>query len=156
MKNTLFVNHYNRTIVMDRTFARYATNTRTEEYAHLQRVRADYPEYDVVQRHIKTNNDKKTYKGLTYDYMEDYIMSHGDTDTKLKNLRKYNEMRLISACHGKAFRYPVIKSWFLEEYPEILNYGKTDNPTVVEYGGDTKAGLPEVKLITSESQPINS
>ena len=73
MKNTLFVNHVNRTIVMDRTFAKYAANTRTEEYAHLQQVRQDYPTYEVVQRHIKTNENKNTYKGLTYEYMEDYI-----------------------------------------------------------------------------------
>ena len=62
MKNTLTVNHFNRTIVMDRTFARYAANTMTEEYAHLQRVRQDYPTYQVVQRHIKTNQDKTPTK----------------------------------------------------------------------------------------------
>ena len=34
MKNTLTINHTNRTIVMDRMFAKYAANTFTEEYAH--------------------------------------------------------------------------------------------------------------------------
>ena len=134
MKNTLTVNHFNRTIVMDRTFARYAANTMTEEYAHLQRVRQDYPTYQVVQRHIKTNQDKNTYKGLTYDYMEGYIMTHGDTDTRLNNLHKYNEMRAISECCGKAFRYPVIKSWFLNTYPEIIRFGSEDSPQLFEQG----------------------
>ena len=43
MKNTLRLNHDTRTIVMDRTFARYAADTMSLEYAHLQQVRQDYP-----------------------------------------------------------------------------------------------------------------
>ena len=123
MTNTLTINHANRTIIMDRTFAKFAANTMTEEYAHLQTVRRDYPNYQVVQRHIRTNSNKKTYKGLTYEYMEDYIMTHGPNETRLANYKEFNEMRVISECHGKAFRYPVIKNWFMEKYPEIANYG---------------------------------
>ena len=123
MTNTLTINHANRTIIMDRTFAKFAANTMTEEYAHLQNVRRDYPNYQVVQRHIRTNSNKKTYKGLTYEYMEDYIMTHGPNETRLANYKEFNEMRVISECHGKAFRYPVIKIWFMEKYPEIANYG---------------------------------
>ena len=134
MKNTLTVNHFNRTIVMDRTFAKYAANTRTEEYAHLQQVRQDYPTYEVVQRHIKTNENKITYKGLTYEYMEDYILTHGDTNTVLANMREYNEKKLISECHSKAFRYPVIKSWFLNKFPEIVSFATDNKPTVFEQG----------------------
>ena len=138
MKNTLFVNHDNRTIVMDRTFARYAANTKSEEYAHLQQVRQDYPTYEVVQRHIKTNANKNTYKGLNYEYMEDYIMSHGDTDTRLANMREYNEKRLISECHSKPFRYPIIKSWFLNKFPEIAAFGTGELPLVFEQGHYTQ------------------
>lgn len=110
MKNTLKINHTNRTIIMDRTFAKYAENTMSEEYAHLQQVRRDYPTYTVLRRQIKRNSNKKTYNGLTYEYMEDYIMTHGEPETIKKNLHDFHEMRLISECHGKAFRYPVIKS----------------------------------------------
>ena len=42
MKNTLKINHENKAIVMDRTFAKFAEDTRSEEYAHLQQVRKDY------------------------------------------------------------------------------------------------------------------
>ena len=41
-------------------------------------------------------------------------------------------MREIAACHGKAFRYPVIKSWFLTHYPEVALYG-----TIEEVGADS-------------------
>ena len=124
MKNTLKLNHAKREIVMDRTFAKMAENTMSAEYAHLQTVRRDYPTYTVTKRQIKRNANKESYKGLTYEYMETYILSHGTSETRIANLREFNEMRLIAECHSKAFRYPVIKAWFLEKYPEVKNFGK--------------------------------
>ena len=70
MKNTLRINHENKTIVMDRTFAKFAENTRSDEYAHLQQVRRDYPDYTVTTRTIKRNPEKETYKGLTQKQQE--------------------------------------------------------------------------------------
>ena len=134
MNNTLKINHTDRLIIMDRTFAKYAENTMSEEYAHLQQVRRDYPTYTVLRRQIKRNSNKKTYNGLTYEYMEDYIMTHGEPETIKKNLHEFHEMRLISECHGKAFRYPVIKSWFLDQYPEITKFGECGEAKVVEIG----------------------
>lgn len=138
MKNKLLINHANRTIIMDRTFAKYAANTRSEEYAHLQRVRQDYPEYEVIRRKINSNNNKETYRGLTYEYMEDYILSHGTPEEIKKNLKIYDEKKLISECHSKARRYPVIKSWFLETYPEIMKFGMNEDPQVVETETDAR------------------
>ena len=138
MKNRLLINHTNRTLVMDRTFAKYAANTRSEEYAHLQKVRQDYPDYQVIRRQIKINNNKETYRGLTYEYMEDYILTHGTPEEIKKNLKIYDEKKLISECHSKARRYPVIKSWFLETFPEILTFGMNEDPKVVENGTETK------------------
>lgn len=134
MTNTLKINHANRTIIMDRTFAKFAADTRSDEYKHLQEVRRDYPGYMVMQRQIKRNSAKKTYRGLTYGYMEDYILTHGTEETRLANHKEYCEMRLISECHGKAFRYPVIKSWFLAHYPEVANFGLTEDSTLVTVG----------------------
>ena len=119
MKNTLRLNHTERTIVMDRTFAKFAANTMSAEYAHLQQVRQDYPTYSIVQRHIRKNTKQEHYHGLTYRYMEDYITTHGSAEDR----RIYDEKKLISECHSKSFRYPVIKSWFLERFPEIKNFG---------------------------------
>lgn len=119
MKNTLKLNHDARTIVMDKTFAKFAADTRSAEYAHLQQVRQDYPLYTVVQRHIRKNTRQEHYHGLTYAYMEDYIATHGSTDDR----RIYDEMKLISRCHSRAYRYPTIKEWFLERFPEIKEFG---------------------------------
>ena len=132
MTNKLTINHINHMIIMDRTFAKKAIDTRSDEYAHLQQVRRDYPNYQVVQRHIRINESKNTYKGLTYGYMEDYIMTHGTEEERIANYREYQEKRIIAECHGKAFRYPVIKSWFLEKYPEIADFGIAEYKTRLE------------------------
>ena len=123
MKNYCRIDHENRQIIMDRTFAKNSTDTRSEEYAHLQRVRADYPTFTVSTRSCKPNPEKESYKGLTYEYMEHYILTHESKDTVLEVLDEYNELRLIAECHSRSRRYPVIKRWFLAKYPEIMEFG---------------------------------
>ncbi len=125
MKNTLKINHKDKQLIMDRTFARLAENTRSEEYTHLQQVRRDYPEYTVVKRTIRTNPKKETYKGLSYGYMQDYILRHETEENALAAIKEFNELRTISKCHKQGLRYPTIKRWFLEKYPEIVEFGLT-------------------------------
>ena len=126
MKNTLKLDHAKRTIVMDRTFAKYAANTMSQEYAHLQTVRQDYPEYQVVQRKIKRSKTKECYRSLNYEYMEDYIKTHGSKEECAKNLAEFKEQKLISLCHSTSRRYPTIKKWFLAKYPEVMEFGMPD------------------------------
>jgi hypothetical protein len=122
MKNTLKIDHTHGLLIMDRTFAKNAENTRSEEYAHLQAVRKDYPDYTVTLKTIKKNPNKESYKGLTYDYMEDYILAHGSEEEILENFAEYKELRLIAKCHSRSMRYPTIKRWFLEKYPAIEDF----------------------------------
>ncbi len=123
MKNTLKLDFENSRIVMDRTFAKKVKDTRSEEYKHLQEVRKDYPEFMVITRTIKKNSSKETYKGLTYEYMENYILNHGNDAEVQKSLAEYRHLREIARAHGKGKGYPVIKHWFLESYPEIEDFG---------------------------------
>ena len=123
MKNILKIDHAHSAIIMDRTFAKNAENTMSAEYAHLQSVRRDYPNYTVARRQIKKNPNKECYKGLTYAYMEDYITSHESGENRKLVLKEFAELRLIAQCHSKAHRYPVIKQWFLDKYPEIATFG---------------------------------
>jgi len=127
MKNYLKIDHENGLLIMDRTFAKNAENTRSSEYSHLQSVRRDYPTYTVIRREIKKNPEMNHYKGLTYEYMEDYILTHESKETVDKVIEEFEEMILISRCHSKAFRYPVIKKWFLARYPEIAKFGRLES-----------------------------
>ena len=146
MKNTLKIDFANKQIIMDRTFAKNSTDTRSEEYAHLQRVRADYPSFTVSTRTCKKNPEKESYKGLNYPYMEHYILTHESKDTVLEVLDEYNELRLIAECHSKSRRYPVIKRWFLARYPEVAEFGllkvpmpNSEKPAMAVVGSNQEA-----------------
>ena len=110
-------------IEMNTTFAKMTQNPLSDEYALLQKTRMENPTFTVRRRQIKTNPKKDTYKGLTYEYMEDYILTHGTPEERKKTYDEYNELRLIAECHSKAYRYPTIKRWFLNKYPEIMEFG---------------------------------
>ena len=143
MKNTLKINHAERTITMDRTFAKNAENTMSAEYSHLQSVRRDYPTYTVVRRQIKKNPNKECYKGLTYEYMENYIIGHEGDDTRDLVLKEFAEKRLISECHSKCHRYPVIKKWFLAKYPEIAEFGMPAKEETADTQSDKIIPMPQ-------------
>ena len=121
MKNGLRVDFAKQEIIMSRSFEKCASKVGTEEYRHLQMVRNDYPNFVVVRRSIKKAPTKVTYAGLTYAYMEAYIAGH-DQNGAIKKV--YDELRLIGACHKVS--YPTIKKWFLETYPEIVEFGIDD------------------------------
>ena len=124
MKNTLKMDYNNKLIIMDRTFAKKSEDTRSDEYAHLQNVRKDYPDFRVTTRTIRRNPNKQTYRGLTYDYMENYILGHGNDAEVQEALAEYRELRQIANCHSRGYRYPVIKQWFLDRYPEIVDFSE--------------------------------
>ena len=118
MTNILKLDHSNSNIVMDRTFAKKAEIVGSREYLLLQDCRRDYPFYTVTRRTINKKPDQEHYRGLTYEYMENYITAH-DAD----NLPVFHEMINISKCHSNCKRYPVIKEWFLKTHPEIKTFG---------------------------------
>ena len=118
MKNDLRIDFAKSHIVMSRNFEKCASIAGSEEYRRLQAVRQDYPTFSVVRREIKKAPSKETYAGLTYSYMENYIVNHDNAD-EIKKV--YDELRLIGACHKVS--YPTIKKWFLETYPEIVEFG---------------------------------
>ncbi len=120
MTNVLKLDHSNSNIVMDRTFAKKAEIVGSREYLLLQDCRRDYPFYTVIRRTINKKPDQEHYRGLTYEYMENYINSH---ENKEENLKTFSEMINISKCHSACKRYPVIKEWFLNSYPEIKMFG---------------------------------
>ena len=118
MKNDLRIDFTKNVIIMSRQFEKCASIAGSEEYRRLQAVRMDYPNFSVVRRSIKKAPTKETYAGLTYTYMENYIAKHGNAE---EHRKVYDELRLIGACHKAS--YPTIKKWFLETYPEIVEFG---------------------------------
>jgi len=156
MKNTLKVLYKDGKgyIVMDRTFEKFSRDTRSEEYAHLQSVRQDYPEYTVITRRINKNVNMEHYKGLTYDYMRDYILRKESSEKAQSVIAEFDEMILLSKCHSK--RYPVIKSWFLEKYPEVKEYGVRTVEQLSAASQYAEPRLPFSGLKETASAPIGN
>ena len=121
MKNDLRIDFTKNEFIMSRQFEKCASIAGSEEYRRLQLVRQDYPTFAVVRRSIKKAPSKVTYAGLTFAYVENYIASHANAE-QIKKV--YDELRLIGACHKVS--YPTIKKWFLETYPEIVEFGIDD------------------------------
>ena len=121
--STIRINEKNRTIeLMSKKFATAASKYGTTEYMDLQAARRDYPNYKVVVKNTSRTNS--SFKGLTYDYMEKYIKSHGTEEEIAKNYADYKEQRERGECYTSVIAYGIIKDWFLEKYPEIEAFGK--------------------------------
>jgi hypothetical protein len=150
MKNRLWIDFAKNRIMMDRTFAEKCRDTRSAEYEHLQRVRQDYPEFTVQRREINKNTSKETYAGLTYAYMERYIAAHESAETLEAVLEEYNELRLISECHKRSRRYPTIKKWFLDKYPQISEFGMQKEETAEAANMEVITGMAEQPSATQK------
>lgn len=53
-------------------------------------------------------------------------MSHEEGMNRINVQMEFDELLLISQCHSSGRRYPVIKNWFLNKYPEVRDYGMVE------------------------------
>lgn len=127
MTNSLTINERNKTIEMTKKFANAAKRYGSDEYRDLQNARNDYPTYKVVTRSTKRKKD--SFKGLTFDYMENYIKNHEKENSAILN-------EFYQLCgkdeNGEAIKiknniiehasYGEIKEWFLKQYPIFKEY----------------------------------
>ena len=78
MTGAIRINHLNKEILISKSFSKAAMNPNSTEYQDLKEVMCAHPDYRVAQRNIKKKENKKTFAGLTYEYMESYIKSHNE------------------------------------------------------------------------------
>ena len=135
------VDYAGRKIVLSSAFEKKAFVAGTVEYETLQSVRALHPGFSLETRQFKKNTKQEHYRGLTYDFMHDYIAAH-EKDAK-PVLKELDEMIGISKAHSLNKRYPTIKAWFLERYPEIAEFGmsaaKKETEPSAEISSDTES-----------------
>ena len=118
------INYSSRSIQLTKKFAKAAQKFGSDEYNDLQAARRDNPTFKIVIVSRKTNTKVDTYKGLTYEYMRNYIILHtASGKERIAKLAELEELILISHCHGQSKRYPTIKKWFLNEYPDVAKFG---------------------------------
>lgn len=151
MTNYLKIDHAKRTLVMDRTFEKKAAIAGSLEYKQLQECRRDYPEYQVIRRTIKKKPNQEHYKGLTYEYMMNYIETHGSENALKGKRQEFEQMIQISKCHSTAYRYPVIKAWFLKNFPEVKDYGIDDKTAEADFPMEPVEQEPQLPAATERA-----
>ena len=117
MTREIIINDSNFTIEITKKFANLAKRFGTPEYDKLQTVKRDYPRYRVAINTTKKKAD--SFKGLTFDYMKNYILNHNE-----EKLAVFNRLRGLNEDGSKiemaeAVSYGAIKQWFLDEFPEF-------------------------------------
>lgn len=150
-KSKLMVKYAKGVIEMNTTFAKMMQNPLSDEYALLQRTRLDFPTFAVRTRKIKSNPKKDTYKGLTYEWMRNHIATHEAEEVVEEKLNAFDEMVYISKCHRGSLRYPTIKKWFLNEYPEVAKFGLVDVEKDQEAEAQTSKGV-NLEVVKNDSQ----
>ena len=139
--NSITINTTANTIEVSKKFAAKAFRYGTEEYKMLRDARADYPGFKVVEVARKASKSmKNTFKGLTYKYMEAYILAHDDGEqTKMKTyLNMRGETEEAEAACACSQSYMEIKEWFLTSYSEIAKFHE-DRIAVVEAAQQKRA-----------------
>ena len=96
----------NKTITASAATLNRAKNPNSKEYVELGLLLADHPDFTIKEK--ATN--KKTYDGLTFKFMRDYI------------LIQENPVDLMDEFEGikKSFgeKYPIVKKWFLDTFKD--------------------------------------
>ena len=120
--NTMKINEKKFTIEVTKAFAQKASRVGSPEYYELLEVRHNFPKFKVVVNQTKS---KDSFKGLTYAYMEKYILAHDDEKGSIMAI--FHELRgnVVSEddeLQAESLTYGEIKMWFLDTYPEIKNF----------------------------------
>lgn len=137
-KTGVRIDYANNTIVLYKWFSEKAQNPANKEFHVLSKYMKNLPGFTVTVRpDIKKNEGQEHYNGLTYDYMRFYINKFEPEETRAKILDKLESKIIISKCHS--IRYPAIKNWFLEQYPDVKNFG-----------------MPELKETIQEQNTVES
>lgn len=121
-------------IEMSKNEAKAAGKIGTPEFEELKNYMAMYPGYEVQ---IKAPAKRKVeFRGLTYEYMKNYIKKHDDENGTI--MAEFRELvtqdkkdKVEGAEHLEATGYLDVKKWFLAKFSEIRQY-KEDHAKKVQ------------------------
>ncbi len=103
-------------------------------------VRHEFPDFHLDTRQFKTNTKQDRYKGLTYDYMRWFIGKVESEENAPAVLEGLESLIALSKGHSTCKRYPTVKKWFLNRYPEFAEFGMTEEQ-LKEYRDSKKPSI---------------
>ena len=107
-KSHVIADHENCKLIVTKAFYKKASIVGSPEYYELRRAMNENKEYSIVIKSI----DKKTYRGLSFATMEEYIKTQPNSE---KILVKFAAVKRIAKAKGSL--YPLTKKWFLNTFP---------------------------------------
>ena len=118
-------NIFSGKIEMTKAEAKAAGKIGSDKYNELRQYMKEFPGFEIQ---IKAPAKRKVeFRGLTYEYMKNYIKKHDDEDGKI--MAEFNDLialdkknKVEGAEHLEAAGYLDVKKWFLAKFPEIKEY----------------------------------
>lgn len=125
----MIINSATRTISLTKKEMTAASRFGSDNYKALQEARRDYPGFTVTTITRKVNTQRETYKGLTYAYMEKYIIAHDDDQQSI--MAEYKMYRGISddplMYIPNPYTYHEMKEWFLGKFEAVAKFYENRN-----------------------------
>ena len=110
------LNFFDKTITGTKASFNKANKGFGPEYEELTSKMAAHPDFTLVvkEQKTKTTKAKRTYEGMDYKFMEDYIATFEDASL----MKKYEAVKkMADDCGTKA--YPLTKKWFLGKFSDM-------------------------------------
>ena len=110
------LNFFEKTITGTKASFNKANKGFGPEYEELTAKMAAHPDFTLVvkEQKTKTTKAKRTYEGMDYKFMEDYIATFEDASL----MKKYEAVKkMADDCGTKA--YPLTKKWFLGKFSDM-------------------------------------
>ncbi len=112
----------NNTIIASAANIKKAGDPTSPQYKELCAMKKAQPSFSVAVKEIAKSKKKQTYKDLTMEAMETFIL--GQTN-HTKAMEEFNALKAAAS-------YPIVKSWFLSNYKDT--YRKTENKKAMTKG----------------------
>ena len=107
-KTNLYIDFEQETIFVSKAFHKRASIYGTNEFETLHSAIQETG-YSVAFLTVQ----KKSYRGLSFERMEAYIITQPNSEA---NLKEFAAVKIIAEAKGS--KYPLTKKWFLQTFPE--------------------------------------
>ena len=124
-KSNIAIDITTKTIIISKVFYKKATAYGTAEYKELRNAIQENPTIEISFKTV----EKKTYRNLTFEVMEAYIITQPNSEA---NLIEFAAVKTIAEAKGS--KYPLTKKWFLATFPEYKNneVSKDETKTITQ------------------------
>lgn len=135
--NRYEINHIEGKVILTKQFAKSASILNTPEYMTLLELRRNHPDYTFELREISKKEGKKSYRNLTYEHMEAYIITRDGKDSEAH--KEFKQVKKLSQVQAGPYAY--VKSWFLKKYKD--EFQQEEETT------EAPAKQPDLKLVSN-------